>query len=261
MHASSIISGLLLATAVSSAFGYQPLITDDTGTQGKGGNQLELGFSRDRAEQAGITNTARILPFTFTRGLTDELDVFVSANHTSLGSSLPGGDASGAGNPSVGFKWRFYENEESKTSFGIKPELRLPVAASKEAAGLGTGRASYALTAILTQETAFGAVHANLSNSRSRFRDTRANPDASVWHASVVPVWHIGEEWKLALDLGIDDERASGANNRSNYVELGAVYSPNKDLDFAFGLVRRSDDSKPRVTTNTVIAGITWRFR
>ena len=242
-------------------FAYQPLVTDDTVTQGKDGNQFELGFSRDRAQQGGITSTARVLPFTYTRGLSDELDVFVSVNHTRLGSSVPGGDASGSGNPSVGFKWRFLENESSKTSLAVKPELRLPIDSSKEAAGLGNGRASYGVTAILTQETGFGAIHANLGTSRARFRDARTNPDATLWHVSVAPVWHLGETWKLALDLGSDSESAGGSNTRSSNIEFGAVYSPNKDLDFAFGIIRRTDNATPGTTTRALTAGITWRFR
>ena len=47
---------LLLAGLSSPALALQPLITDDTGTQGSGGNQLELSFSEERAKSDGNTD-------------------------------------------------------------------------------------------------------------------------------------------------------------------------------------------------------------
>jgi len=254
---------MLLAATTGSVGAYQPFISDDTGTQGKSGNQLELGFNRDRAQQGGTTSTTHVIPFTYTRGLSDELDVFVSVNHTRLGSDFPGSDASGSGNPSVGFKWRFFEEEASKTSLAVKPELRLPVNSSKESAGLGNGRASYGLALILTRETGFGAVHANLAAGHDHYRGLPSSPgpDSEGWRASIAPVWDLNEQWKLAVDLGRETQRVGGIRNSAYYVELGAVYSPDKDLDLAFGLIRRSDRTSPAVTTNTLTAGITWRFR
>ena len=46
---------LTLAGVSLSAFAFQPLITDDTGTQGEGGNQLEFSFNQDREKAAGDT--------------------------------------------------------------------------------------------------------------------------------------------------------------------------------------------------------------
>ncbi len=196
----------------------------------------------------------------YTRGLTDTLDVFIGANHTRIRSGVPGIDASGIGNPSFGAKWRFYENEESKTSFGIKPEIVLPVSSGKENEGLGTGKTSYGLTLILTQEISFGAVHANLFSGRDRFRDSRS-PDASIMRASIAPVWDVAEGWQLALDIGAETEKAGGDNTRTRFAEIGAIYSPNKDLDFALGIIRATDDAQPGTGTTSATLGVTWRFK
>lgn len=251
--------GLLLAIAASPAFAFQPLITDDTGTQGAGGNQIEISVNNDRESSAGVTARIRTLPVVYTRGLTDALDIFIGANHTSV--SAPGFDASGSGNPSFGVKWRFYENEESKTSFGFKPEIVLPVSSGKENDGLGVGRTSYGLTLILSQEVSFGAVHANLFSGHDQFRDPTLNHDASVMRVSVAPVWDVAEGWALALDVGAETEKAGGANTRSGFAEIGAIYSPSKDLDFALGLIRATDDAQPSTETTSATLGVTWRFR
>ena len=255
----TIAASLVLAAFSPAALAFQPLITDDTGTQGTGGNQIEFSINRDRAGSAGVTQTTSTLPLVYTRGLTETLDVFVQANHTRIAGS--GADASGSGNPSFGAKWRFYENEGSKTSLGLKPEIRLPVSAEKETARLGTGKTSSGLTLILSQEVPFGALHANLAAGRNRFRDPAVNPDASTTRASLAPVWDVGEEWKLALDVGTETESAGGNKTRSNFSEIGAIFSPNKDLDFALGLVRRGDNANPRTTTNSATLGVTWRFK
>lgn len=263
VHSSTLtrIALLTLAALSPAAFAFQPLITDDTGTQGTGGNQIEFAINSDRAVSAGVGTTTDTLPAVYTRGLTDTLDVFFQANHTRIRSAAPGTGASGSGNPSFGAKWRFYENEESKTSLGLKPEIRLPVSAEKEAAGLGTGKTSTGLTLILTQELAFGALHANLASGRNRFSDTTANPNASTTRASLAPVWDVSENWKLALDVGTETEDAGGTKTRSNFYEIGVIFSPDKDLDFALGIVRRSDNANPNTTTNSATLGVTWRFK
>lgn len=255
----SISVGLLLVATAQATFAFQPLITDDTGTQGAGGNQLEFSVNEDREQSAGETTRTTTLPFTYTRGLTDAIDIFIGVNHTNIRPPAPGPDVSGSGNTSLGAKWRFYENEESKISFGIKPEIALPVSASKETDGLGTGRTSYGLTLILTKEVSFGAVHANLFVGRDRFRNSAS--DASITRASIAPVWDIAEKWKLALDIGTETARASGNDTKSNFAEIGAIYSPSKDLDFSLGLIRTNDDAPINTGTTSATLGITWRFK
>lgn len=252
---------LAFAGALPAAHAFQPLITDDTGTQGAGGNQLEFAINNDRAKAAGEVERVRTLPVVYTRGVSDAVDVFVQANHTRIRSTVPDSDASGVGSPSLGFKWRFFENEASKTSIGLKPEVVLPVKASREDKGLGVGRTSYGATVILTQEVPFGAVHANAFSGRERFRDAVVNPDVTVTRLSLAPVWDVSEQFKLALDVGSETAKAAGVKVRATFVEVGAVYAPSKDVDLALGFVRSTDDSTPEVVVNSVTAGVTWRFK
>ena len=243
------------------ALAFQPLITDDTGTQGPGGNQLEISFSQDRANQAGETVRSQSWPVVYTRGLSETLDVFAGFSYARIRQGVTGSEAGGGGNPSFGAKWRFYENEESKTSFALKPEIIYPVSAGRESAGLGRGKTSGNLSLIVTQEVAFGAIHLNLGAGRNRYRDVLNNPDSTATRASIAPVWDVTDQWKLALDLGSESARAGGIRTRTNFAELGAIYSPGKDLDFALGVVRSSGNDDPRTTTHSASAGLTWRFQ
>ena len=256
--------GRLVVLAIGAfalpAAAFQPLVTDDTGTQGERGNQVELSIDGDRAREAGETTRTRTLPLTYTRGLSDALDVFAGISHVRIRSSSPGADASGSGNPVLGAKWRFFENDASKTSLGLKPEILLPVSHARETGGLGNGRTSWALTFIVTQEAAFGAIHANLATARNRFRDPLA-PNSTTTGISIAPVWDVAPGWKLALDLGYERESAGGVKTGTRFAELGAIYSPNEYLDFALGVIRSTNSADPRLTANSATLGVTWRFR
>ena len=254
-------SMLLLAGLSSPALALQPLITDDTGTQGSGGNQLEFSFSEDRAKTAGSIDRTRSLPVVYTRGLTESLDVYVGAGYSWLRPDSPGTDTSGGTNPSLGAKWRFYENEESGSSLALKPEIIFPVSSGREVDGLGAGKTSGKLTLIYSQDVPFGAVHLNAGVGRDRYRDSEIKPDTTTTRFSIAPVWDVAEQWKLALDLGTASARAAGSTLRSDYVELGAIYSPGKDLDFALGLIRTVNNDSPRTTTDSATVGLTWRFQ
>lgn len=256
----ALIALAALAGSSAAAFAFQPLITDDTGTQGSGGKQLELALNFDRAKSAGNLARLHALPLVYTRGLTETLDVFAGLSYARIRSGTGGGDAGGSTNPSFGAKWRFYENQAGKTSFALKPEILFPVGAGRESAGLGRGKTSGNLTLILTQEVPFGAIHINAGVGRDRYRDSSDIPDATRTRASLAPVWDLSQQWKLALDLGTESAHAQGARVRSNFLELGAIYSPGKNLDFALGILRASDDDSPGTTTHTATAGITWRF-
>ncbi len=252
--------GIALSCFSASALALQPLITDDTGTQGTGGNQLEFSYNRDRARSDGETERTQTVPVVYTYGLTETLDLFAATGYSRIRTSTPGGDASGFGNLTLGGKWRFLENEETGTSLGIKPEIALPVSSSRETRGLGTGKTSGNLTFILSQELPFGAIHVNAGIGRDRFRHSDENPDTRFKRFSVAPVWDVTDQWKLALDRGVESARADGQTTRSRFVEVGAIYSPDKNLDLAIGAIRTADNAQPKTTTHSLTAGVTWRF-
>lgn len=250
-----------LALLPAAALAFQPLITDDTGTQGAGGNQLEAAYNRTTDKLAGAKTVTREIPLVYTRGITDALDIYAGSTRLSIKPPAPGATESGWGNSVLGAKWRFYDNESSKLSFALKPEIQFPVSDRREARGLGTARASYGLGLLMTQETGFGALLANLTVDRTNYQDDALNTAErrTVTRLSVAPVWDVADGWKLALDTGIMTNPDRTAKTRMGYVELGVIYSPGKDLDFALGLIRNTNDGDMRTLQATM--GMTWRFR
>lgn len=254
LSSAALLAALAAFSTSSSAL--QPLITDDTGTQGEGGNQLEVSYSHDRTRAGGETERVHSVPVVYTYGLTDTVDVYAGIAYQRI--RVPGDDANGFSNTVIGAKWRFFENEDSGTSLAIKPEIAAPVSSHREEDGLGTGKTSGALTFILSQDVPFGSIHFNAGVGRDRFRNSDDN--ATTKHLSVAPVWDVSEQWKLAADFGVDWSRANGDTVRAKYGEIGAIYSANKDLDLAVGFIRTTDNDSPKAKTSTWTAGLTWRF-
>jgi len=59
--------------------------------------------------------------------------------------------------------------------------------------------------------------------------------------------------------MGSTRESAAGKQTNTTFIEIGAVYSPSKDLDIAFGFISRQDENS--TSNNGITGGITWRFR
>lgn len=236
-------------------------MTDDTGTQGAGGNQIEAAYNRTSDRAPGSRVITHEVPLVFTRGITDALDIYVGIARQRIVPDAPATSEQGWSNTAIGAKWRFYDNDASKLGFALKPEIRFPVSDSREARGLGTAWASYGLGLLMTQETGFGAMHANLVAERANHADAALNAAErrTLYRLSLAPAWDVSEHWKLAVDTGITTNPDRAARARMGYVELGAIYSPDKNLDLALGVIRNIMDGSADSWQATL--GLTWRFR
>jgi len=256
LASATVCAGLALSTATLA---YQPLITDDTGTQGEGGNQLELSYARNTERAGGSKTVTGTVPVVYTRGLADALDLYVGVSHVRIKTDAAA-TGSGGGNPVLGAKWRFRE-EEKAWSFAVKPEIHLGVSAGAETEGRGMGRSGWSALLIATRETDFGEFHVNIAYARARFEteDEISGNRKNLLRLSAAPVWHISDQWKVALDLGLQTNPDKTLSSRMGYALLGAVYSPSKDFDLALGWQKPFDDGPARAWQATV--GGTWRFR
>lgn len=240
---------LILAGAAGVSHALQPLITDDTGTQGEGGQQLEWSYARNKT--SGQAQRTGEHGFVYTFGMTKDLDVFASAAHTR------GPDGNGWANPRLGAKWRFFSSADDSTTLALKPELIWPVSRQRELNDLGTGEWSGNLTLVLSQTVPFGAVHVNMGLGRDRFRKTAQQSDISYQRLSVAPVWTVNDRLSLAVDVGVERAREAGQRTTTRFQELGVIVAVRKDLDWAFGLLKeRSSDEK----TTGWTTGLTWRY-
>src|SRR5262245_57815680 len=193
-----------------SDFGWaaHPFITDDTGTQGAGGWQLELqgDFLRDKRTAGGVERKDKVDGYTsvLSYGLLDNLDVqvgvgYLNARTTTSGTTVS--DESGMSDSTLELKWRFYDKDDF--SLGLKPVVVLPT--GNEDRGLGSGRTSWGISLLATYEADPWTFLANVAYFRARFKDpqTAADSRSDLWRVSGGAAYALNGGWRLVGELGL----------------------------------------------------------
>jgi hypothetical protein len=244
------------------AFAAHPLITDDTGTQGKGKFLLEVNSEviYDKESEEGVTTkeTGGEIATLFSYGITDSIDIVLGLPYQWFKIKEDGEVISkedGLSDFSVELKWRFFEKDG--LSFALKPGITLPIGNEKK--GLGSGRPSYALTFITTKEIGPWAIHLNLSHTRNEYKlreDKEANRK-DIWHASLASEVEVIKNLKAVANIGIERNPGKESNRHPAFILGGVIYSISENFDIDFGIKRGVN--KPE-TDYAVLAGIALRF-
>lgn len=247
----------LLCLLGSPAFAAHPLITDDTGTQGRRKLQLEISgeSSIDRAEVDGVhvQEDAGNVAATFTYGVADPLDVAVGlplqwALRREGGVTVS--DANGLADLALDAKWRFYE--KGAFSFALKPGLTVP--SGSEPRGLGAGLATYHAFAIMSAEVEPWTLHLNAGYVRNA---NRAGERQDLWHFSLAPTVAIRQRLQLVTNFGADRNPDPAAKGNPMYLVGGAIFSVTESFDVDFGVKGGLNQWVP---DRTYLAGITLRM-
>lgn len=245
-----------------SAFAAHPLITDDTGTQGKGKFQLEVNseFSYDKETKEGVTEkeTGSKVAAALSYGVIDNVDIVLGLPNQwkkSTEDSTVTSDVSGVSDMSLEVKWRFFD--KGGLSFALKPGITLPT--GDENKGLGNGRASYGLTFITTKEMDPWAFHFNLGYTNNEYKlqtDNDANRKG-IWHISLASEVEVVKNLKAVANIGMERNPDKTSNTHSAFILGGIIYSIAENLDIDFGI--KGGLNKPE-TDYAILAGIAWRF-
>jgi hypothetical protein len=252
-------SAVALALLPLSVQAMQPLVTDDTGTQGAGGKQIEVAYLHQGNCSQLSAGCANSMPITFTYGMAEALDLAVSVTPEQIDNGGVG-SSNGNGNTVLGAKYRFIDDESGDFSLALKPEVALPVSNGAEAAGLGTGKTSYALSLLATDYFTWGRMLADLAANRSNYDDPRldAATRRNGYLASAAVLWVVGDKWQLGGEAGCYTQSDRTLRSTSRFAQLAAIWSPNADTDIAFGIKRDVDTGGADLWTSTV--GVTYRF-
>ena len=243
-------SALTLFACVSpTAHALHPLITEDTGTQGAGITQVELTASHER-DRDGASTTRRFDPsVTLSYGVADAVDVFASVPYLRLRSESPGTTVSSSGwsDPTLGLKWRFYEQDN--LSVAIKPAVLL--AHGDATRGLGKGRTGYSLPLVVTRQWDGFAFHTHLEVSRNR---NTVGEREYLWHGSLAIEHQLNERLKWVLDLGADRNPDPARKLHPAYLLGGAVYSFGR-MELSAGIKAKLNAAAP---DQAFLVGLTW---
>jgi hypothetical protein len=209
-----------LAIAIASfpgAHAAHPLITEDTGTQGKGRWQLEASGEegRDRASRARAERYGTVL----SHGIAETADL-------QLGLPWMRQAGSGVGDASVDLKWRLFDRDA--LSLGLKPSITLPT--GDEGKRRGTGRATWG--ALLIASYAPGPlalhVHAGYRHNRNELGERE-----SLRQLAAAATYRIGE-LRLVGELVRETNPAPGAAT-ARHATLGAIWHVTNNFDLDAG--------------------------
>lgn len=245
------IVAAMVAHVAQVAHGAHPLLTEDTGTQGKGNFQLELTGERGRESTDAGTLHATQPAAVITYGLAETADLQIGTSYLRL--SLDDGVAQarngGLSDVTVDVKWRFLER--GPWSLALKPGIIIPV--GSEARGLGRGNWAGGSLMVLSYEPGPVAFH---SHAGYLYNDL-VGERRSLWHFSGAITWQATETLKLVADVAYDtNPLAYGADGVFRTV-VGAIYSPVKNVDLDIGVKRGYQAPALGVA---LLAGLTLRW-
>jgi hypothetical protein len=240
-----------LAIAIATAPGARaahPLITEDTGTQGKGRWQLEANAESGRDHEVAGVNARSFQPAaTLSHGFAENADLQLTLYW--LREKRAGLVVNGALDTAVDVKWRFFEKDA--LSLGLKPGVTLPT--GDEQKGLGAGRTGWGTLFILSYEPGPLAFHAHAATSATATR--RANAVRS--HLSGALTYKIMEQLKVVVDVARDTDPDPAGSLLLHYAVLGAIWSVTPDFDLDIGL---KTGDKGAALDRALLLGASWRW-
>ena len=260
MLGKSLFAVLIFSLSLAgTALAAHPLITDDSGTQGKGKAQLEFIGEYGNDKMDGVTERSLQIPTVpfLTYGLTDATDIVVGLPYNEVVTEDTAGKSTvrGIGDASLELKRRFYEKEG--LSFAVKPGITLPT--GDESKGLGNGKASYHAFLITTKEVQPWAFHLNLGYIRNQYK-LQEDEDANrkdIWHVSLAAQVEFVKNVKAVANIGMERNPDKTSEIHPAFILGGFICSVTENLDVDAGL--KYGLNKPE-TDIAYLAGITWRL-
>jgi hypothetical protein len=234
-----------------------PLITDDTGTQGKGKFQLELNgqydWDKETKEDEAVNSTGGQAAAILSYGIADNVDLILSVPYLwgkAEVNEITVYDEKGIGDAVLETKLRLLE--KNGFSLALKPGISFTTGNDEK--GLGAGQLGGHLFLIASQELGAWAFHGNLGYIRN---ENKTDERKDIWHASIAATWEVVKNLKLAANIGIERNPDTDANNDPAFLIGGIIYSMKENLDVDFGVKCGLTKSEKDIS---VLAGITFRF-
>lgn len=247
------------------AHAFFPFVTDDTGTQGQGGSQIELNYEFVKAHNDELdidgrvlgtaTETANSLASGYAYGVSDNIDVFV-------GIARQSNPVSGWLNTEIGAKWVFAGDQTSGWSAAVKPTLVLPVSKQMQDNGLGNAKTNLGFALVTSYMTETHELHLNLDYTGNQYASTEQAEDQrkALWRLSAAPVYVINEQWKVGIDVGMQTNPDYNSRYQA-FGEVGIQYAPADNLQLGLGVL---GSTAVNASNNgwdvAVTAGVTYQF-
>jgi len=238
-------------------FAARPLITDDAGTLGKGGFQIESGIAvsdhRRDYDDVVTKEYGTSLDTTISYGLTDNIDIVLGLPYEKTKvkeDDVTVHDEDGFADVALEVKWRVLEKDGF--ALALKPGLSFPTGNDKK--GLGTGRMTYGMIFIATKELEPFAFHLNAGYRRN---ENRTNERKDIWGADLAGEVSVLKSLKLVANVGIVTNTDRDSSTAPAFALGGLIYSITENIDIDLGYKRGLNKAE---ADNTYIGGLTIKF-
>ena len=246
-----ILSVVIVIVPTRLALAEHPLITDDTGTQGRGKFQLELNGEYGRDKNDGVVQQTTPATSALTYGVIDSLDASIGIPYERIKNDESGSSGlNGLGDMAIAAKGRFYG--KNGLSFAVKPILTLPTGDKDKQRG--TGKITYSIFFIATKEVAPWAFHLNLGYIAN---ENNLDQRVPIWHASVASEWEVVKGLRVAANTGIQRNTDKSSSFNPAFLLGGLIYAVSGNIDVDVGY--KNGLTRPEVD-HSILAGITLKF-
>lgn len=248
----ALCSVLFTLCLVANSYAAHPLITDDTGTVGKGRFEFELGMEYAHEEEDGVIENSTVIVPVLAYGITDNIDIELCVPYTHIRTKDAGTTTTedGISDVEIDLKWRFYEKDG--LSFALRPLISLPT--EDEEKGLGAGMVGYSLFFFTTKEVKPWSFDLNLGYKRN---ENKINERKDIWHTSLASRVEVIKGFNVVADIGMETNPDKSSSTHPAFILGGIIYSMSENFDVDFGV--KSGLNKPEIDYS-ILTGITFRF-
>jgi hypothetical protein len=237
------LAPVFAAAAALPALAGHPMLSEDTGTQGRGNSELELGNAWSRSNG---TSTFLFQP-QLSYGLSADVDLIVQPAWTTVNTATDAHEQ-GIGDTNLDFKWRFLGS--APWSLGIRAGVQVPTA--QHDLGLPHNRASPHVLTVVTGD--FNPLTFNFNIGYAHVPDGAANPQRV--HLSAAATFAASERLFYVLDTAVDSNADSTRAPYPAVALLGVIYTARPGLDLDAGYRSRINSVAP---LRQWLLGITYR--
>jgi hypothetical protein len=246
--ATACVVSLVLCMAGTAARAAHPLISEDSGTQGGGNFELELGTSYARDGGGRVVELDPQLSY----GVRDDVDVILRPSVFWLSGTAAddAGRRRGVGTTALDVKWRAWHGDA--VSLGTRAGVDLPTASR----GLGPHGVGLHAIAVATCEARGALATANLAYTRLPDNDgDRVRQD--LVRVSAAFVREAREGLRLAIETAVFQDADKTVQSWPAVVLIGAILHLPIGADVDVGYQARLNRAAP---SGVWLAGLTLRW-
>jgi hypothetical protein len=235
-----------------TAYAMHPLITDDAGTEGKGGFLLEVNFEYGHDDENGTKTDTFDSEAILNYGILNNTDIILTVPHQYIKTRASGTEDAedGITDLSMELKWRFFE--KNGLSVAAKPVVFFPSGDEKK--GLGAGRLTYGGFIIATLEKGPWAFHYNLGYTKN---ENKVDEKKDIWETTLAVELELMKSFKAVGDIGIKENAEKTSNVDPAFILGGFVYSLTKHIDIDVGVKTGLTQSE---TDYSILTGVAISF-